>query len=204
MSDTQTVTVVGFRSKNRKEETILDFNLEVKEDPLASGWGQLVEAPASWEYWYGRNFLLGLKVEVTPEGKLVNESVNLAILRNLIIIYSEIDTRRGELLSISTSGQHLGAARSWIQRKCINGNSVTWTETNRLEREFTVGDVEEIAHMSAHGAVTDMQSRLLVNFRELLRMSAGGIAENFRLMIEMRNLETRYQAERLRADPKSK
>ena len=43
------------------------------------------------------------------------------------------------------SGPHLGAVRRWMQWHCRNGSAVTWGSTDRLEHEFTVLDLEEIA-----------------------------------------------------------
>lgn len=43
------------------------------------------------------------------------------------------------------SGEWLGAARAWIQRKKLNGSRVTWGSLETLEPPMSVRDVEEVA-----------------------------------------------------------
>ncbi len=42
-------------------------------------------------------------------------------------------------------GDWLGAARKWIQGNCINGSTVTWGSKEKLQKEFTVLDIEDLA-----------------------------------------------------------
>ena len=49
-------------------------------------------------------------------------------------------------------GDWLGEARSWLQRKKLNGSRVTWGSLETLEPPMTVRDVEEVA---AHAAAAE-------------------------------------------------
>lgn len=42
-------------------------------------------------------------------------------------------------------GEWLGAARSWIQRKAVNGERVTWGSNDVLEMSVTVSQIEDLA-----------------------------------------------------------
>jgi hypothetical protein len=46
-------------------------------------------------------------------------------------------------------GDWLGAARSWMQRKKLNGSRVTWGSQEELQPPMTVSDVEEVAAEAA-------------------------------------------------------
>lgn len=49
-------------------------------------------------------------------------------------------------------GEWLGAARSWIQRKCHNGCNVSWGSGDVLEPHLNVRQVEELAAEVADAA----------------------------------------------------
>lgn len=58
-------------------------------------------------------------------------------------------------------GDWLGKVRSWIRWNCKNGSDVTWGSDdvlNRLGREFTVKDIEEIAAEAAFAAVEEYKA----------------------------------------------
>jgi hypothetical protein len=46
-------------------------------------------------------------------------------------------------------GDWLGAARSWMQCKKLNGSRVTWGSQEELSPQMTVRDVEEVAAAAA-------------------------------------------------------
>ena len=48
-----------------------------------------------------------------------------------------------------TGGSWLGSAREWMQRKFLNGESVTWGSSDELKPPSKVLDIEEIALFSA-------------------------------------------------------
>jgi len=54
---------------------------------------------------------------------------------------------------LKRGGHWLGAVRSWMQTRCRNGEDVTWGSHDRLERTFTVKDVEEIASIAVTGYI---------------------------------------------------
>jgi len=53
-------------------------------------------------------------------------------------------------------GQYLGAARSWIQTRFINGEHVTWGSRDILKgNPIVVADIEDVALISAACALTN-------------------------------------------------
>lgn len=62
-------------------------------------------------------------------------------------------------------GEWLGAARSWLQRKKRNGESVTWSSHDVLEPPMTVLDVEEVAAEAASAAMRKQPSEELLERR---------------------------------------
>ena len=42
-------------------------------------------------------------------------------------------------------GKWLGAARSWVQHHCLNGDTVTWGSNTELRPPLTIRHVEELA-----------------------------------------------------------
>lgn len=60
-------------------------------------------------------------------------------------------------------GVWLGAARSWIQTRFMNGDSVTWGSHDVLQPRFgpiTVADIEEVAALAAAGALNEQAEKL--------------------------------------------
>lgn len=55
--------------------------------------------------------------------------------------------------SLKKGGSWLGAARTWMQWHVNNGASVTWGSTDRLTKEFTVKDIEEIAQRAVEAYI---------------------------------------------------
>jgi len=52
-------------------------------------------------------------------------------------------------------GTWLGAAREWMQRKKLNGSSVTWNSDDELRPTMTVRDVEDLAAHVAAALIND-------------------------------------------------
>lgn len=46
-------------------------------------------------------------------------------------------------------GEFMGEAHSWLQRKKLNGSTVTWGSQDVLQPPMTVSDVEEVAAYAA-------------------------------------------------------
>jgi hypothetical protein len=55
----------------------------------------------------------------------------------------------------SRGGEWLGKVREWIQRNCVNGDSVTWGSNDILQHVFTVRDLEELAAEVAFAALQE-------------------------------------------------
>ena len=53
-------------------------------------------------------------------------------------------------------GAWLGAARSWIQWHCVNGENVTWGSNEELRPALTVKDVEDLAAEIAAAAINEL------------------------------------------------
>lgn len=64
------------------------------------------------------------------------------------------EREKSERFSIK-SGPHLGAARRWMQRNCRNGSDIIWGSQDRLGREFTAADIDELAQRVADAAWAD-------------------------------------------------
>lgn len=82
-------------------------------------------------------------------------------------------------------GPWLGAVRSWIQRRCHNGERVTWGSRDVLKPNLTVNDVER----AAAEAVTADRNRNLTNSDALVKAAIeragewqGRTARSFRVM----------------------
>jgi len=54
---------------------------------------------------------------------------------------------------LKKGGAWLGAARSWIQWNCINGDSVIWGSNEELKQTITVKKLEEAAGHAAYAAI---------------------------------------------------
>ena len=57
-------------------------------------------------------------------------------------------------------GKWLGAARTWIQWHCVNGEQVIWGSHDELKPTLTVKDVEELAADVAAAAINEYINKL--------------------------------------------
>lgn len=80
------------------------------------------------------------------QGKLTDE--DLDILEAMASYKEDSPERLAVMRSVDPrrdGGPHLGAVRNWIQWNVRNGSWVTWGSTDKLERDFSARDLEEIA-----------------------------------------------------------
>jgi hypothetical protein len=80
-------------------------------------------------------------------------------------------------------GPWLGAARSWVQWNCYNGERVTWGSNDVLEPPITIRQVEELAARVVDAAIPEVD--MLIDKIERLRK------KHLRAEIEIEHLRAR-------------
>lgn len=52
-------------------------------------------------------------------------------------------------------GEWLGAARDYIQREALNGDSISWGSDEVVKKQFTMREIEEFAAIVAAAALNE-------------------------------------------------
>jgi len=74
-------------------------------------------------------------------------------------------------------GEWLGAARSWLQWHCINGDRVTWGSNDVLIPHFTVEKIEDLAGDVAHAAIEKHSAVAVELIRRAIDLMPDGITK---------------------------
>lgn len=88
-----------------------------------------------------------------------------SVQKRLDKIVNSLNTTETGIHMSEKGGEHLASVRSWIQSKCLNGETVQWGSQDflKMPHHLTVQDLEMLACTIAASAVNDYKNQLKIS-----------------------------------------